>query len=107
MITGMNPAQLDDVTLCCPACAAPADLHHMVIAIYQRGDGCFAEDCAGTETVLQGDRLTQRWLDADAPEFVGRRNHVALSFYCEQCGDSVRHVLIIQQHKGRTLVYWL
>jgi len=38
-------------------------------------------------------------------DMIGRRDAISLTFECEECG-LLDAKLVIQQHKGHTLIYW-
>src|ERR1051325_918996 len=86
----------DAVNLLC-ACGHEY-LHQGKVVLQDR-----AEDDPGTRTTLdvQGMPLVETIND---PEFVGRRNDLQIEFTCEQCEKT--NTLVIQQHKGYTLIFW-
>jgi len=81
----------------CPRCRG-GNLHHGAVTVNQRR----GEDGPGNATYVKGGLAHVK---QDDSAFTGRRDCLAISFECEQCGD-VDFVLRVQQHKGNTFVYW-
>lgn len=92
-------AQTDDSReICCPHCKSEYTHQRETIVRRRRG-----EDGPGVRVAVDGaGNAASAELGADAAEWAGRRNDVAILLDCEDCEG--RSVLLVQQHKGQTLV---
>lgn len=94
-----------DGALLCPFCGGDS-LHHAAITVHER-----KEDESGVLVVVGESRAIVTSLEHDSALFAGRRNDLAITFFCEYCAQSADGLrtsrLQIMQHKGRTIVEWL
>jgi hypothetical protein len=87
-----------DSTLQCPNCRdGESYLHHEYAKVFER----FGEDGITVETHVHETRVEQKVSHRNPS---GRRDGIAIGFYCEQC--DARLELTIAQHKGQTFVEW-
>lgn len=95
----MNSQHLYDnrQTLKCPHCGGEW-LHHGAVEIWNRKD----EDDNGE--VVRVDEKGVASASAIDPAFVGRRDDIRVSFWCEGCSN--KPTLVIWQHKGQTFQAW-
>lgn len=93
-----EPPELDGLNLLCPSCGGN-NLHqqHTTVATRPR------EDALGVVFTVSAARSAVSPATEDS--YVGRRGDICIAFSCEECGDGTR-TLVIQQHKGSTLVWW-
>lgn len=86
-------------TLFCPSCGFD-HLHQDTVTVRNR----VGEDCPGVRVTIDGPSAR---LEPEV-QFEGRRDDIAISFWCEGCGGEKgrRLILRVMQHKGQTFVYW-
>jgi len=84
----------DDGIMLCPFCGGH-NTHHAAVTVHDSG----GENDDGKETCVIGSNVVSR--PATREEFLGRRNDVVISFWCETC-PAVWDLQIVQ-HKGSTL----
>ena len=85
----------------CPVCGGNF-LHHSSVNVFTRD----SEDGPGTSALSthEGISITRK----DDKEIYGRRDAIQIEFWCESCGENASPKrLIINQHKGNTLIQWL
>jgi hypothetical protein len=98
-----------EVPLACPGCGGE-NLHHDVVDVRTR----VMEDGAGARTIVHSATaipdvygetavFERSHLPADSKLWNGRRDELAVEFWCEHCES--RSVLHIMQHKGTTLLW--
>jgi len=102
----MTDARLRDRgLLACPVCDGDY-LHHGRVNVFMRP----AEDRDGLKVTVDKSRFSFNraadWQVARAEEFPGRRDHIEIQMWCEDCGDEEGRTLIIIQHKGCTYIRW-
>lgn len=90
----------EQCNLKCPHCSEAADMHHDNVRVLDRG-----EDAAGQKFEFSPTgfvRVTH--LEANSPEWNGRRHSLEVDFKCWMCKrDST---LKLVQHKGVTYLQW-
>jgi hypothetical protein len=91
---GIGPALL------CPRCGSEY-LHHGRVTVFDRGED---DEATVVTTVKGGLTATHLLPSCRCGNPSGRRDGVAIAFYCEQCGDAIE--LTIAQHKGCTYLAW-
>ena len=82
-------------------------LHHYKVEVFDR-----REDRPKTHktTVFVADQQTDRGEECGtltrelSEEAHGRRGHVVINFWCENCGEE--HGLVVWQHKGTSIIGW-
>src|SRR5262249_30257487 len=101
-MTLLAPVCLDQSDLVCPNCGEPYGFHHDAVVVYSR-----AEDAETTVETLVDENGKVTCLDVPSAQSrnpSGRRDGVAISFWCELC--PFKGELTFAQHKGATIVKW-
>lgn len=100
---GENAQTGESGGLFCPGCGQDYGLHHHGVKLVARN-----EDGPGTLVVVEA--LDQHVpnirtkADIGPEESVGRRHHLDVYFWCENC--AAQQVLRLVQHKGTTYLQW-
>lgn len=91
-------------TLLCPQCGGEY-LHQTAVDVHFRQ----SEDGSGVGVIASMKGIESKQLAADSPLFLGRRDDLIVSFWCELCEEpgSEPFRLSIVQHKGVTLLAWM
>lgn len=110
----MRYATLDASLLHCPHCVGGGWLHHTAAHIFTRDKECgpsthFTISHTHDEAVNPNDDWKDYGADLDMriaqPDSnPSKRGAVVIGFWCEECHE--KSELVIEQHKGQTMLYW-